>query len=45
LFKGIATAQQRYKLAIPATQLPAGAYYYIINTGNKSYTGKLMIVK
>jgi hypothetical protein len=45
LFKGNATAQQRYKLAVPATQLPAGAYYYIINTGGKTYTGKLVIVK
>jgi len=45
LFKGNATAQQRYKLAVPATQLKAGAYYYIINTGGRSYTGKLMIVK
>jgi hypothetical protein len=45
LFKGNATAQQHYKLAVPAAQLPAGAYYYIINTAGKSYTGKLMIVK
>jgi hypothetical protein len=45
LFKGNATARQRYRLAVPATQLSAGAYYYIINTGGKTYTGKLMIVK
>jgi hypothetical protein len=45
LFKGSVAANRLYRVAIPATQLSAGAYYYIINTGNKSYTGKLMIVK
>jgi hypothetical protein len=45
LFKGNAAAQQRYRLAVPAAQLQAGAYYYIINTGGRSYTGKLVIVR
>ncbi|OQP64307.1 hypothetical protein A3860_20250 [Niastella vici] len=45
LFRGVITANRPYQVAVPATQLPAGAYYYIINTGGKSYTGKLMIVK
>jgi hypothetical protein len=45
LFKGNATAQQRYQLAVSASQFKAGTYYYIINTGGRSYTGKLMIVK
>lgn len=45
LFKGNATAGQHYRLAVPSTQLQAGAYYYIINAGGKTYTGKLMIVK
>jgi len=45
LFKGNAAAGQQYRLPISATQLAAGAHYYIINTGARSYTGKLMIVK
>ena len=45
LFKGNAAAGEHYRLAVPATQLHAGAYYYIINAGGKTYTGKLMIVK
>ena len=45
LFKGTVAANRMYRVAIPATQLSAGAYYYIINTGGKSYTGKLVIVK
>jgi hypothetical protein len=45
LFKGNAAAQQHYQLTVPATQLHAGAYYFIINTGGKTYTGKLVIVK
>jgi hypothetical protein len=44
LFKGNATAQQRYKLAVPS-QLHAGAYYYTINSGGKIYSGRLVIVK
>jgi len=45
LFKGMATANHKYQVTIPATQMKAGAYYYIINTGGKSYTGKLVLVK
>jgi hypothetical protein len=45
LFKGMATANRKYQVTIPATQMKAGAYYYIINAGGKSYTGKLMLVK
>ena len=45
LFKGTATANQQYKLSVLADQLHAGAYYYIINTNGKVYTGKLVIVK
>jgi hypothetical protein len=45
LFKGMATANRKYQVTIPATQMKAGAYYYIINTGGRSYTGKLMLVK
>ncbi|THU40168.1 T9SS type A sorting domain-containing protein [Niastella caeni] len=45
LFKGNVTAGRLYRVALPATQLSAGAYYYLINTGGKTYTGKLVIVK
>ena len=45
LFKGAATANQTYRLSVPADQLPAGAHYYIINTNGKMYTGKLIVVK
>jgi hypothetical protein len=45
LFKSLVTANRIYRVAIPAAQLQAGAYYFIINTGSKSYTGKLVIVK
>ena len=45
LFKGNATAGQHYRLSVPAAQLQAGAYYYIINAGGKTYTGRLVIVK
>ncbi|OQP48223.1 hypothetical protein A4D02_05760 [Niastella koreensis] len=45
LFKGMANANRKYQVTIPATEMKAGAYYYIINTDGKSYTGKLMIVK
>jgi hypothetical protein len=45
VFKGMATANQKYQVTIPATQMKAGGYYYIINTGGKSYTGKLILVK
>lgn len=44
LFKGNATAGQHYRVAVPGSQLQAGAYYYIINAGGKTYTGKLVIV-
>jgi len=45
LFKGMAAANRKYQVTIPATEMKAGAYYYIINTGGKSFTGKLVIVK
>ncbi|HEX6429857.1 MAG TPA: T9SS type A sorting domain-containing protein [Niastella sp.] len=45
LFKGNAAARQRYRLAVPASQLQAGAYYYTINAGGKIYSGRLVIVK
>jgi hypothetical protein len=45
LFNGAITANRSYRVAIPASQLTAGAYYYIINTGGKAYTGKLVIMK
>jgi hypothetical protein len=45
LFTGMATANRKYQVNIPAMQMKAGAYYYIINAGNQSYSGKLMIVK
>jgi hypothetical protein len=45
LYKGMVTAGRSYRLAVPATQLHAGAYYYIINTAGKIYTGKLVIVQ
>jgi hypothetical protein len=45
LFKGVATANQQYRLTVPVDQLHAGAYYYIINTNGKVYTGKLVIVR
>jgi hypothetical protein len=45
LFKGTVTAGRSYRVAVPAAQLHAGAYYYIINTGGQTYTGKLVIVK
>lgn len=45
LFKSLITANRIYRVAIPAAQLQAGAYYFIINTGSKSYTGKLVIMK
>jgi hypothetical protein len=45
LFKGTVSANRLCRVAVPATQLPAGGYYYIINTGGKTYTGKLVIVK
>lgn len=45
LFKGSVTAGRWYRIAVPAAQLHAGAYYYIIDTGGKTYTGKLAIVK
>jgi hypothetical protein len=45
LFNGAVSANQLYRVAVPAAQLQAGAYYYMINAGDKSYTGKLVIVK
>jgi len=45
LFKGTVTAGRLYRVAVPASQLHAGPYYFIINTGGKTYTGKLLIVK
>ncbi len=45
LYKGNSTAGQHYKVAVPANELHAGVYYYIINAGNKKYTGRLVIVK
>jgi hypothetical protein len=45
LFKGNVIAGQQYKVAVPAAQFHAGAYYYIINTGGNVHSGKLMIVK
>jgi hypothetical protein len=45
LFNGTVTAGRPYRVAVPAAQLHAGAYYYIINTGGQTYTGKLVIVK
>jgi hypothetical protein len=45
LLKGTATANQQYKLSVPVDQLHAGAYYYIINTNGKVYTGRLVVVK
>jgi hypothetical protein len=45
LFKGTVMANRVNRVPVPATQLAAGAYYYIINSGGKSFTGKLVIVK
>jgi hypothetical protein len=45
LFNGTVTANRQYRVAVPASQLPAGAYYYIINANGKIYSGKLIIVK
>lgn len=45
LFKGNAVAGQHYRLPIAATQLAAGAYYYIINANGKTYSGRLIIAK
>ena len=45
LFKGTVMANRVNRVSVPATQLAAGAYYYIINSGGKSFTGKLVIVK
>jgi hypothetical protein len=45
LFKGTVMANRVNRVPVPATQLVAGAYYYIINSGGKSFTGKLVIVK
>ncbi|OQP64306.1 hypothetical protein A3860_20245 [Niastella vici] len=45
LFNGTVTANQLYRVAVPVTTLQAGAYYFIINSGGRSYTGKLVIVK
>jgi hypothetical protein len=45
LYNGAVMANQSYRVAIPATQLHAGTYYYIIHTASKTYTGKLVIVK
>jgi trimeric autotransporter adhesin len=45
LFKGTVMANRANRVPVPATQLAAGAYYYIINSGGKSFTGKLVIVK
>lgn len=45
LFKGAVMANRVNRVSVPATQLAAGAYYFIINSGGKSFTGKLVIVK
>jgi trimeric autotransporter adhesin len=45
LFKGTVMANRVNRVSVPAQQLSAGAYYYIINTGGKSFTGKLVIMK
>ncbi|MCS3801267.1 T9SS type A sorting domain-containing protein [Niastella sp. OAS944] len=45
LFKGAVTGNRVNRVPVPANQLPAGAYYFIINTDGKSFTGKLMIIK
>jgi hypothetical protein len=45
LFKGAVMANRVNRVSVPAQQLGAGAYYYIINTDGKSFTGKLVIMK
>jgi hypothetical protein len=45
LFKGAVMANRVNRVPVPAQQLRAGAYYYIINTDGKSFTGKLVIMK
>ncbi|OQP57554.1 hypothetical protein A4R26_23805 [Niastella populi] len=45
LFKGNVMANRLNRVAVPASQLAAGNYYYIINSGSRSFTGKLVIVK
>ncbi|WP_166437223.1 T9SS type A sorting domain-containing protein [Niastella caeni] len=45
LFTGTITAGRLNRVAVPATQFPAGTYYYIINVNGKVYSGKLIIVK
>lgn len=45
LFKGNVMANRLNRVSVPASQLAAGNYYYIINSGSRSYTGKLVIVK
>ena len=45
LFKGAIAAGRLNRIAIPAVQLHAGAYFYIINADGKTYTGKLVIVQ
>lgn len=45
LFKGNVMANRLNRVSVPATQLSAGTYYYIINSGGRSFTGRLVIVK
>lgn len=45
LFKGAVMANRVNRVPVSAQQLSTGAYYYIINTGGKSFTGKLVIMK
>jgi hypothetical protein len=45
LFKGNVMANRLNRVSVPATQLAAGNYYYIINSGGRSFTGKLVILK
>ena len=45
LYNGVAEADHTYKVEFDGSSLPPGIYIYHINTGDKVYTDKLILIR